>query len=288
MNLFEIKEITALLTRHGFKFSKALGQNFLTESIVCEKIVELSNVCEDDCVVEVGPGIGSLTSEIARNAKKVVAVEIDKRLIPVLDETLDNFDNIEVVNEDIMKCNLTELVKTRFNGQKPKVCANLPYYITTPVISRLIESGMFSSITTMIQKEVADRICAKPGTSDYGAFTVFIQYYTEPEYLFKVSADCFIPQPKVESAVVLLKMLDEPRIKPKSEELFFKVVKASFAQRRKQLVNGLFSEFKSIISKEEILNILTSSGFKDTVRGEELSIEDFCKISDSLYDFYKE
>ncbi len=285
MNLFSIKEITALLTRHGFNFSKSLGQNFLTESYVCENIVDLSGISKADCVLEIGPGIGSLTSKIAPSAKNVVAVEIDKKLIPVLDETLADFDNITVINEDIMKSDLNSLIRTHFGDARPKVCANLPYYITTPVISRLIESSLFSSITVMIQKEVADRICAKAGTSAYGAFTIFVQYYADPELLFNVSADCFIPKPKVESAVIHLHIRPTPLVTPKSESLFFKVVKASFAQRRKQLINGLYSEFKSFISKEDLLGILISLNHKPTVRGEELTIYDFSNISDALFPF---
>lgn len=283
MDLFSIKSIHEILRRHGFHFSKSLGQNFLTERSVCEQIVEFSEVCGDDCILEIGPGIGSLTSELARSARKVVTVEIDRALLPVLDETLAEFDNIKVVNQDIMKCDLNKLIADEFSGEKPKVCANLPYYITTPIISHLIESGMFSSITTMIQKEVADRICASAGTCDYGAFSVYVQYYTEPQRLFNVDKECFVPQPKVQSAVVRLKMRDVPAVSPKSEKLFFRVVKASFAQRRKQLVNGLFSEFKSDVSKEDIIVILTELGHKPTVRGEELTIEEFSDIADKFF-----
>ncbi len=287
MDLFSVKSIHEILGRHGFKFSKSLGQNFLTERTVCEKIVEYSQIGHEDYVLEVGPGIGSLTSELAYSAKKVVTVEIDRALLPVLDETLASFDNIKVVNEDIMKCDLANLVKSEFSGEKPKVCANLPYYITTPIISYLIESKLFSSITTMIQKEVAYRICANAGTSDYGAFSVYVQYYTEPELLFVVDKECFVPQPKVQSAVVRLNIREKPPVSPKSEKLFFKVVKASFAQRRKQLINSLFSEFKSIMSKEQIADILAALGHKATVRGEELTIQDFSNISDMILSYYK-
>ncbi len=284
MDLFSVKSIREILSRHGFKFSKSLGQNFLTERYVCEQIAELSGLSDKECVLEIGPGLGSLTSELAKRSGKVVTVEIDRALLPVLNETLAEYENITVISGDILKCDLPQLIEREFGSLKPKVCANLPYYITTPVISRLIDSKLFSSITTMIQKEVADRICAKPGTSDYGAFSVYVQYYTEPEFLFDVPATCFEPQPKVNSAVVMLKMRDVPPVLPKSEELFFKVVKASFAQRRKQLVNGLFSAFSSLVSKEEILDILVSSGQKITVRGEELGLAQFCNISDRLYD----
>ena len=284
MDLFSIKNITAILSRHGFHFSKSLGQNFLTDRSVCTRIVEFSEVTKEDSVLEIGPGIGSLTGEIANSAKKVVTVEIDRALLPVLAETLSEYDNITVINSDIMKCNLDELIENEFNGEKPKVCANLPYYITTPILSFLIESKRFSSITTMIQKEVAERICASPSTSEYGAFSVYAQYYTEPELLFTVPADSFIPQPKVQSAVVILRMRETPAVTPKSEDFFFRIVKASFAQRRKQLANSLHSAFKSDLSKEEIIATITSAGHKPSVRGEELSIEDFCALSDMFFD----
>ncbi len=283
MDLFSIKNIKAILERYGFHFSKSLGQNFLTERWVCENIVSESEVTKDDVVLEIGPGIGPLTSVLAESAEKVVAVEIDRALLPVLDETLAEYNNVKIINSDIMKCDLTKLIADEFRGKKPKVCANLPYYITTPIISYLIESKQFSSITTMIQKEVAERLCAAPKTSEYGAITIFVQYYTEPEFLFTVSADCFIPQPKVESAVIRLKVRETPAVSVKSEDFFFKVVKASFAQRRKQLANSLHSALKDIIDKEAILDILTSLGHKPTVRGEELSIEDFAKLSDEIY-----
>lgn len=284
MDLFSINNIKDILGRHGFRFSKSLGQNFLTKRYICEQIAEFSGITKEVSVLEVGPGIGSLTSVLAENAKKVVSVEIDRALLPVLSETLSEYDNIKIINSDIMKCDLKKIIDDEFDGESPKVCANLPYYITTPILSFLIESKLFSSITTMIQKEVAYRISAKPGTADYGAFTVYVNYYTEPELLFTVSPDCFIPQPKVDSAVVMLKMREVPPVTPKSEKLFFSVVRASFAQRRKQLVNGLHSAFKDILSKEEIINILTELGHNPTVRGENLTIQDFSDISDKIYE----
>lgn len=283
MDLFSINNIKDILSRHGFHFSKSLGQNFLTERSICEQIAEYSEICPDDCVLEIGPGIGSLTSVLAKYAKKVVSVEIDSSLLPVLNETLAEYSNVKIINNDILKCDLTSLIENEFDGKKPKVCANLPYYITTPILSYLIESGKFSSITTMVQKEVADRICAKAGTRDYGAFSVFAQYYTQPEFLFTVDKECFIPQPKVQSAVIRLKVLQTPAVSPKSQEMFFKVVKASFAQRRKQLVNSLYSAFKSELEKESIIEILSSLDHKPTIRGEELTIEDFCALSDVIY-----
>ncbi len=287
MDLFSINNIREILNRHGFHFSKSLGQNFLTERSVCERIAQYSEINKDDSVLEIGPGIGSLTSVLAELAGEVVSVEIDRALLPILSETLSDYKNITIINNDIMKCDLTSLISDKFNGQKPKVCANLPYYITTPILSYLIESGMFSSITTMIQKEVADRICAKAASRDYGAFSVFVQYYTEPEFLFTVDKECFIPQPKVQSAVVRLKMRNTPAVFPKSEEMFFKVVKAAFAQRRKQLANSLYSAFKSSMEKDAIIEIISFLGHKPTVRGEELTIDDFSKLSDMIYEYHK-
>ncbi len=283
MNLFSIKEIKELLNRHGFRFSKSLGQNFLTEAHVCESIVSCSEIGSDDVVLEIGPGIGSLTSELARSASRVVAVEIDKSLLPVLSETLSEYKNVKIINADILKCDIKKLVEEEFSGMKPKVCANLPYYITTPIISFLLESRLFSSITTMIQKEVAERICANHATSEYGAFSVFVQYFADPELLFKVSSDCFIPSPKVESAVIRLNIREKPAVSPESEELFFRVVKAAFAQRRKQLANSLFSAFQTFITKDQLYEIFEKLNLKATVRGEELSIEDFSNLSDEIY-----
>ncbi len=283
MDLFSIKCIQDILSRHGFHFSKSLGQNFLTERWVCEQIASMSDVSQNDFVLEIGPGLGSLTSILAENAKKVVAVEIDKALLPVLDETLGSHNNVTIINQDILKCDLDNLITEEFAGVKPKVCANLPYYITSPIISHLLESNKFSSITTMIQKEVADRICAHAGTSEYGAFSIFVQYYADPEFLFVVEKDCFIPQPKVQSAVIKLNIRQTPAVTPKSESHFFRVIKASFAQRRKQLANSLYSAFKSELEKETIISIITELGHKPTVRGEELTIQEFCDISDAMF-----
>lgn len=286
MDLFSPKCIQEILSKHGFHFSKSLGQNFLTERRVCEQIVSMSDVDKNDSVLEIGPGLGSLTSVLAESAKKVVSVEIDKSLLPVLDETLNEYDNVKIINQDILKCDLRKLIDDEFNGEKPKVCANLPYYITTPIISHLIEASAFSSLTTMVQKEVADRICANAGDSDYGAFSVFVQYYTEPESLFVVEKECFIPQPKVQSAVIRLNIRETPAVSPDNEKHFFRVVKAAFAQRRKQLANSLLSGFKTEFDKSEILDILTTLGHKPTVRGEELTIYDFCDISNKMLSEY--
>ena len=282
MDFFHPQEIRTVLERHGFHFSKALGQNFLTQSWVPERMMTDSGVDRDCVVLEIGPGMGTLTQAIARYAKKVVAVELDHALIPVLAETLAEFDNVTVLEGDILKKNLSELCAKYFDGEKRKlVCANLPYYITTPILSYLLESRLFDGVCVMMQKEVALRLCAKSGTADYGAFTVFTQYYAEPEILFSVPASCFVPQPKVDSAIVYLKTREKPPVPVKDEKLFFKVVRASFAQRRKKLVNGLAAAFGQ---KEMLVNLLAELGFSENVRGETLNIPDFARIANALAD----
>lgn len=282
MDLYNIKSIKEILARHGFHFSKSLGQNFLTAPWVTAQIAQDSQVDESCGVLEVGPGMGSLTTELAKAAGKVVAVEIDRALLPVLAETLSGYDNVTVIHGDILKEDVCALVKREFNGLRPLVCANLPYYITSPILTRLIDSRAFEAITVMLQKEVAERLCAKPGNSDYGAFTVYIEFYTQPEILFYVPADCFVPQPKVDSAVVRLKLRQEPPVKVEDEQFFFRVVHAAFAQRRKTLLNCLNSAFGNSLEKAEIIRIIEESGLDATVRGERLSIEDFAKLSENL------
>ena len=282
MNLNNIGTIREILERHGFRFSKSLGQNFLTAAWVPQEIVAQSEINEEVGVLEIGPGIGCLTRELSEYAKKVVAVEIDRALIPVLDETLGDCDNISVIFEDVLKLDLNELVGEHFAGLKKYVCANLPYYITTPILSHLLESKLFDSITVMMQKEVALRLCAKPGTSDYGAFTVFVNYYSEPEILFDVPKGCFVPQPKVDSAVVRLHVRKEPPVELLDEKLFFRVVRASFANRRKQLINGLSSAFGNDFSKAELSGFMESVGIAPTVRGETLSISQFADMANLL------
>ncbi len=282
MDLNNIKTIREILERHGFHFSKALGQNFLTAAWVPREIVAQSEIDESVGVLEIGPGIGCLTRELSYKAKKVIAVEIDKALMPVLEETLEGCDNISVINEDILKVDIEEVLK-EFDGLKKYVCANLPYYITTPILSHLLESRNFESITVMMQKEVAHRLCARPATSDYGAFTVFVQYYSEPEILFDVPKGCFVPQPKIDSAVVRLHVRKEPPVQLCDEKLFFRVVRASFAQRRKQLINGMTSAFGSDFTKTELSEILEEAGIKPSVRGETLSISQFADIANLLY-----
>ncbi len=281
MNLCNIDEIKSLLGRHAFHFSKAKGQNFLTQNWVVREIAEGAGIDETCGVLEVGPGIGPLTKELCQNAKKVVAVEVDTTLKPILAETLGEFDNLEIIFGDVMKQDIAALVQEKFHGLRPMACANLPYYITSPILSLLLESRQFESVTVMIQKEVAQRICAKAGTADYSAFTVFCNYYAEPEILFDVPPSCFIPQPKVTSAVITMNTRKEPPCPITDEKLFFKVVKASFAMRRKTLVNGLAASFGQF-SKTELAKVLTDCGFSENIRGETLDIAGFAKIANRL------
>lgn len=281
MNLCNIDEIKSLLHRHGFRFSKAKGQNFLTQSWVPREIVEGAGIDETCGVLEVGPGIGPLTNELCRNAKKVVAIEVDATLKPILAETMAGHDNLEIIFGDVMKQDIAALVAENFEGLTPMACANLPYYITSPILAALLESRQFSAVTVMVQKEVAQRICSKPGTADYSAFTVFCNYYAEPEILFDVPPSCFIPQPKVTSAVITLRTRKEPPCPIRDEKLFFKVVKASFAMRRKTLVNGLAAAFGEF-TKDQLKEILVSCGLSETVRGETLDIPEFSAIADKI------
>ena len=260
MDLCNINEIKALLTRHGFHFSKAKGQNFLTQSWVPREIV-LDAGIDDTCgVLEVGPGIGPLTQQLCRSAKKVVAVEVDRSLQSVLAETMAGNENLTILFADILKTDIKALVEEEFSGLRPMACANLPYYITTPVLAALLESRAFEAVTVMVQKEVAQRICAPAGKGDYGAFSVFCQYYAVPELLFDVPPSCFIPQPKVTSSVLKLTMRAEPPCPIPDETLFFRVVKASFAQRRKTLVNALSSGFGEF-TKQQLAGAIEAAGF---------------------------
>ena len=281
MDLCNINDIKALLMRHGFHFSKAKGQNFLTQSWVPREIVLDAGIDETCGVLEVGPGIGPLTQQLCRNAKKVVAVEVDRSLQPVLAETMAGNENLEIIFADILKTDIPALVSEEFSGLRPMACANLPYYITTPVLAALLESRAFEAVTVMVQKEVAQRICAPAGKGDYGAFSVFCQYYAVPELLFDVPPSCFIPQPKVTSAVLKLTMRTEPPCPIQDEKLFFRVVKASFAQRRKTLLNALSSGFGEF-SKQQLSTAIEAAGFSPTVRGETLGIPEFAKLCDAL------
>lgn len=281
MDLCNITEIKALLARHGFHFSKAKGQNFLTAAWVPERIAEEAGVDETCGVLEVGPGIGPLTRQLCRRAGKVVAVEVDTSLQPLLVETMAGCDNLEILFRDILKTDIPALVQEEFAGLRPMACANLPYYITTPILAALLESRSFSSVTVMVQKEVAQRICAPAGKSEYGAFSVFCQYYAEPRLLFDVPPSCFIPQPKVTSAVLTLPVRSAPPCDVADEKLFFRVVRASFAQRRKTLLNALSSGF-SELSKAELAEIIEACGLAPTVRGETLDIPTFAAIANAL------
>lgn len=281
MDLCNLNDIRDLLARHGFHFSKAKGQNFLIQDWVPRRIAEEAGVNGSCGVLEVGPGIGPLTEQLCRRAGKVVAVEVDQKLRPVLRETMAAYDNLELIFADVLKQDIPALVQEKFSGLRPMACANLPYYITSDILAALLEARCFQSVTVMVQKEVAQRICAAPGSAAYGAFTVFCQYHAEPSILFDVPPDCFLPQPKVTSAVLHLAVRQEPVCPVRDESLFFRVVRASFAQRRKTLVNGLASTFGQL-SKAQLTEAVTACGFAPNVRGETLSIPDFAGLADAL------
>ncbi len=278
MDLTSIKTIRSLQERFGFRFSKSFGQNFLTSSDVLERIADAAEI--NGGALEIGPGFGVLTAELAKRADKVVALEIDPTLLPVLDYTLAEFDNVKIINADVMKTDLAELVREEFQG-KISVAANLPYYITTPVITRLLESELpADNITVMVQKEVADRLAAAPGKKDYGAVSVFCRYYADCEIVTTVSAGCFVPAPKVDSAVVRMRLRGRPPARVADKELFFRTVRAAFSQRRKTLSNCLSSGFG--LEKSVINDALTSIGIDPKRRGETLSFEEFADAADRL------
>lgn len=280
-NLTNILTIKDLLHRHGFTFSKALGQNFLINPSVCPRMAQYCGAGEGVGVIEVGPGFGVLTHELCQLADKVVSIELDKRLMPVLAETMAEHENFKVINEDILKIDLHKLIEDEFQGMRVVVCANLPYYITSPVIMKLLEDKLpIEAITVMVQKEAAQRLCAKVGTRDSSAITVAVNYYSEPNLLFHVSAGSFMPAPKVDSAVIRLDIGGKPRVETKDEKMFFKVVKASFAQRRKTVVNSISSSLS--IEKSKVEEALANSGVQKTARAEQLTLEDFANISDNL------
>ena len=280
MNLCDRNDIQNLLARHGFRFAKSLGQNFLIEDWVPRDIAEACIADKQTGVLEIGPGIGPLTQQLARRAAKVVSVELDRRLYPILAETMADFDNFTLVPGDIMKCDLKALVAEHFDGLRPILCANLPYQITTPVLTACVESGCFDSLTVLIQKEVAQRICAKPGTADYGAFTLLMQYYTEPELLFTVPNTCFLPAPKVTSAVIHCPVRKAPPVEVVSEAALWRTVRAGFALRRKTLVNSLQTGWN--LPKEQLTQILTDCGLRPDIRGERLSLEDYARLANAL------
>ena len=279
--LTDIREIKALLERHGFRFSKSLGQNFLIQPWVPGKIAESAGIDRQTGVLEIGPGIGCLTKKLSDRAGKVVSVELDKSLAPILEETLADCENVEIIFADVLKQDMRMIAQEHLEGLRPVVCANLPYNITSPAISAMLKAGCFESMTLMIQKEVAERICAQAGTPDYSAFSIFVQWYSEPQLLFDVSPDCFIPQPKVTSSVIRLDIPEVKRYQAEDEELMFKVVKAAFGQRRKTLVNALSSSFRDL-AKQDLTDAVVSCGLDERVRGEELSINEYCLLSDEI------
>lgn len=277
--LTDLSYVRALCEKYDFALSKGFGQNFIVNPGLPPKIVDASGVDKRYGVLEIGPGIGALSHELCERAGRVVSVELDKTLLPILEETMARFDNFEVVSADILKTDIPALVKEKFAGLTPIVCANLPYNITTPAITALIESKCFESITVLVQKEVAERLCAAPGTSAYGAFSVFMQYYTEPEYLFAVPRECFEPQPKVTSAVLRAVVRREPPVEVEDEKFFFRVVYAAFALRRKKLVNSLMTAFGSQLTKEQVTQAVTSCGLEANIRGERLGLSEFAALS---------
>ena len=281
MELTNPSTIKEILTKNGFSFKKSLGQNFLINPTVCPKMAESAVANGETAILEIGPGIGVLTAELAKKAEKVVAIELDERLKPVLPETLADFNNVEIIFGDAMKLDIAEIIRTRFEGRKVAVCANLPYYITSPIIMMLLESKLpISSVTVMVQKEAADRICAEIGSREAGAVTVAVGYYSKAKTLFNVSRGSFMPAPNVDSAVIRLDILKNPPYEVGSEKVFFKFIKSAFAQRRKTLVNAVSSGMN--ISKEDIKNVLLEAGLSETVRAESLSMEQLAKISREL------
>ena len=282
-NLASPRVIKEILSEYEFRFSKSLGQNFLVDEGALAGILSGADISEDDCVLEIGPGFGTLTQRLCGAAKKVVCVEIDKTVIPILEENLKDFDNFEIINDDVMKIDIKSLAEEKFGTENVKVAANLPYYITTPIIMMLLESKVkFKIITVMVQKEVAKRLCASEGTKDFGAISLAVQYFCNANYLFDVPNTSFMPPPKVTSTVVRLDLLDKPRVSVKKEEMFFKTVKASFAQRRKTLLNALSNAGFSGFSKAEISEILKNIGIDEKRRGETLSIDEFARLADAL------
>ena len=281
INVCDIHVMKPLLAEHGFHFSKAKGQNFLIASWVPQRIAEDAGVDSTAGVLEIGPGIGPLTQQLCLRAGKVCAVELDTRLEPILERTVGEFDNLEILWGDVLQQDVPALVQEKFAGLRPMACANLPYYITSPILTALLEAECFDSVTVMVQKEVAQRIAAKPGAADYSAFTVFCQYYAEPELLFDVPAGCFLPAPKVTSAVVQLKVRKERNWNILDQDIFFRTVRASFAMRRKKLANGLASGFPEL-GKTGAAEVIAACGLDANVRGETLDIPAFAAIANEI------
>ena len=273
----------AVLQKYNFNFQKKFGQNFLIDTHVLDKIIAESEITKDDCVLEIGPGIGTMTQYLAENAREVVAVEIDKALIPILEDTLSAYDNVTVINDDILKVDINKIVQEKNNGEAIKVVANLPYYITTPIIMGLFEIHVpLKSITIMVQKEVADRMQVGPGTKDYGALSLAVQYYAKPEIVANVPPNCFMPRPNVGSAVIRLTRYENPPVEVKDEKYMFALIRASFNQRRKTLINGLLNAGNLNITKEDVLQALETMELSPTIRGEALTLEQFATLSNLL------
>lgn len=277
------KSTSEIIEKYQFDFRKKFGQNFLIDNHILDKIIEAADITREDCILEIGPGIGTLTQRLAEAAGEVVAVEIDKNLIPILNETLADYDNVTILNEDILKMDIHEIAKQ--HGGKPlKVVANLPYYITTPIIMALFESHVpLISVTVMVQKEVADRMCVGPGTKEYGALSLAVQYYAKPEIITKVPASCFIPRPNVDSTVIRLTRYEKPPVEVRDEDWLFAVMRASFNQRRKTLANGLANAGNLGLNRQQVENALSGMGLSLTIRGETLTLNQFAALSDRLY-----
>ena len=280
MGLCGENEVWSLLQKYGFKFSKSMGQNFLIDPGIPEKIVKMSGIDETCGVIEVGPGAGALTVALCRFAKFVLAIELDRRLLPVLNESLSGFENVEVISGDILKIDIASLAKNKMPGLRRHACSNLPYNITSPAIISLIGSGVFEAITVMVQKEVARRICAAPGSQDYGAFTVFINYHcSEQKVLFDVPPECFMPRPGVISSVVIMRTRESKLLGLEDEKAFFKVVRAAFGQRRKTLLNALYSVYCDLLKKDDIAEIIRFCGLDTSIRGEKLGLSEFIELA---------
>lgn len=272
-----------IINKYSFAFQKKFGQNFLIDSNVLESIIRGAEITKDDFVLEIGPGIGTMTQYLCEAARQVVAVEIDKMLIPILEDTLSEYDNVEVINQDVLKVDIKSLAEEKNNGKSIKVVANLPYYITTPIIMGLFESGVpIDSITIMVQKEVADRMQTGPGSKDYGALSLAVQYYATAKVILNVSATCFMPRPNVDSAVIKLTRHKEPTVNVADEKVMFKIIRASFNQRRKTLVNGLKNSPELSFSKEQIVKAIEKIGKPETIRGEALTLEEFAELANAF------
>ena len=281
--LSNVKNVREILNRHGFSFSKKLGQNFIVNPSVCPRIAELGGAGPDTGELEIGTGLGVLSWELASRARKIVAIELDERLLPVLEETLSEFDNVTVIQGDVLKIDLGELIRQEFPGMEVVVCANLPYYITSPIVMHLLEARLpVKAITVMVQKEAADRICAAPGSRNAGALSAAVSYYASARVLFSVSRGSFMPAPQVDSAVIRLEIRPQPAVAPVDEALFFKIIRAGFSQRRKTLANSLSSGLG--LAKNRVAAALEQAGIHPSARAEELTLEDFCRLTSQIFE----